>query len=86
MRHRDLLELIGSVRQGDAINIQICDLADAAEDRAHGAEGCSGLRAPLRTHEVLRYIEELRKYGVQVSTNPINKTVTIYKPQQQQEN
>lgn len=82
MRHRDLLELIGSVRPGDAINIDFGDLADAAEDRANGAEGRCGLRAPLRTNEIRLYADGLKRYGVQVSINPLSSTLNIYKPQE----
>ena len=84
MRHRDLLELIGSVRPGDAINMPFSDLADAAEDRANGAEGRCGLRSPLRASDVRLYADGLKKYGVQVSINPISLTTTLYKPQQQE--
>ena len=82
MRHRDLLELIGSVRPGDAINIDFGDLADAAEDRANGAEGRCGLRAPLRTNEIRLYADGLKRYGVTVNINPVSSTITIYKPQE----
>lgn len=82
MRHRDLLELIGSVRPGDAINIELGDLADAAEDHANGAEGAQGLRAPLRTHEILLYADGLKRYGVTVNINPVSSTLTNYKPQE----
>lgn len=82
MRHRDLLELIGSVRPGDAINIELGDLADAAEDHANGAEGRCGLRAPLRTNEIRLYADGLKRYGVTVNINPVSSTITIYKPQE----
>lgn len=82
MRHRDLLELIGSVRQGDAINIELGDLADAAEDHANGAEGRCGLRAPLRTNEIRLYADGLKRYGVTVNINPVSSTINIYKPQE----
>ena len=82
MRHRDLLELIGSVRPGDAINIDFGDLADAAEDHVNGAEGRCGLRALLRTNEVRLYADGLKRYGVQVSINPLSSTLNIYKPQE----
>ena len=82
MRHRDLLELIGSVRPGDAVNIEFSDLADAAEDHANGAEGRCGLRAPLRTNEIRLYADGLKRYGVIVNINQVSSTITIYKPQE----
>lgn len=82
MRHRDLLELIGSVIPGAAVNIEFGDLADAAEDHTNGAEGRCGLRAPLRTNEIRLYADGLKRYGVIDNINQVSSTITIYKPQE----
>ncbi len=84
MRHRDLLEIIGHTGPGQAFNITSEDLRSAAEDRTNGAEGRHGLRAPISTSEIRLYADGLRKHGVQVSTNPFSGTITLYKPQQQE--
>lgn len=85
MRHRDLLETIGALRPGEALRIDIMEARDAAEDYLYGAESHHGLRAPIRTHEVLRYTEGLRKYGVKVAIDPLTPAITIHKSQQQQQ-
>lgn len=84
MRHRDLLELIGHICPGEACNITTEDLRSAAEDRVNGAEGRHGLRAHVSTPEIRVYADGLKKYGVQVSTNPFSGTIALYKPQQQE--
>lgn len=84
MRHRDLLGLIGHICPGEACNITSEYLRSAAEDHTNGTEGRHGLRAPISTPEVSLYANGLLKHGVQVSTNPFSGTVTLYKPQQQE--
>ncbi len=84
MRHRDLLELIGHICPGQACNITSEDLRSAAEDRTNGAEGRHGLRAPVSATEIRLYADGLKKHGVTASTNPFSGTITLYKPQQQE--
>ena len=82
MRHRDLLELIGNIPPGEALVVDTCDIVSAAEDYHFRSEGAQGLRAPLRTHEILLYADGLKRYGVTVNINPVSSTITIYKPQE----
>ena len=82
MRHRDLLELIGNMPPGEALVVDTCDIVSAAEDYSFRSEGHQGLRAPLRTHEILLYADGLKRYGVTVNINPVSSTLTIYKPQE----
>ena len=83
MHHRQVLAGIGNLKPGAAVDIQMRDLVDAVIDKDR-EEG--GAFRPMAVHrnDIERYAMSLEKYGVRVTINPISSTITLYKPQQQE--
>lgn len=83
MYHRQMLAGIGDLKPGAAIDIALRDLVDAVIDKAR-EEG--GVFRPMAVHrnDLERYAKSLEKYGVRVTISPLSSTITLYKPQQQE--